>query len=279
VVPSSVIITEAWLHESRSAVSYPFDHALLASAYGQFLGLLVEAPDVDAFLDKMVRLAADVVTPVAACGVTVRRDGQPFTVASSNDLAARVDEIQYGTDEGPCLDALRTGTVVRVDDLSQEERWDSYRPHAVARGVVSSLSLPLTVERETLGALNLYSATPAAFAGSHGVHAADFAERSSVALTVNLRQVRQAQVQHQLADAMVSSSVIDQAIGVLMGQQRCTAGAAFDLLRQASQHRNRKLRDIAAEIITNVSGEPPQSRPPFRTAPSGPPAGRHYDQS
>jgi hypothetical protein len=69
------------------------------------------------------------------------------------------------------------------------------------------------VDGETLGALNLYSAAPSAFAGPHGVHAAAFAERSAVALTVALRQVRLAQVQHQLADAMVSSSVIDQAIG------------------------------------------------------------------
>lgn len=68
----------------------------------------------------------------------------------------------------------------------------------------------------------------------------------------------------------MSSSVIDQAVGILMGQQRCNAATAFDLLRQASQNRNRKLRDIAAEIITNVSGEPPQPRPRFRTFPDEP---------
>jgi AmiR/NasT family two-component response regulator len=84
-------------------------------------------------------------------------------------------------------------------------------------------------------------------------------------------------VQHQLADALVSSSVIDQAIGILMGQQRCAASAAFDLLRQASQHRNRKLRDIAAEIVTSVSGEPPQPRPPFRTSPNHPSGGVPQD--
>jgi len=80
--------------------------------------------------------------------------------------------------------------------------------------------------------------------------------------------MRQMQVQSQLAEAMVSSSVIDQAVGILMGQQRCNAATAFDLLSQASQNRNRKLRDIAAEIITNVSGEPPQTRPAFRTGPN-----------
>jgi hypothetical protein len=55
--------------------------AVLASAYGQLLGLLVEAPEIDAFLEKMAALAADVVTPVVACGLTVRRDGRPYTVA------------------------------------------------------------------------------------------------------------------------------------------------------------------------------------------------------
>jgi len=83
-------------------------------------------------------------------------------------------------------------------------------------------------------------------------------------LTVSLRQVRHARVQHQLANALVSSSVIDQAIGILMGQERCTATAAFDILRKASQHRNRKLRDIAAELVTAVSGAPPQPRPGFQ---------------
>jgi GAF domain-containing protein len=258
-------------------LSHPSDQAALASAYGQLLGLLVDAPEIDAFLDKMAQLAADLVTPTAACGITVRRDGQPFTVATSNDLAAQVDEIQYGTDEGPCLDALRYGTVIQVDDLNQDERWNSYRPHAIAYGVVSSLSLPMSVDGETLGALNMYSATPAAFDGSYRQAAEAFAAQSAAALTVTLRQVRQAEVQHQLADALVSSSVIDQAIGILMGQQRCTASAAFDLLRRASQHRNRKLRDIAVEIVTNISGEPPQPRLPFRTSPSHPSGGVSRD--
>jgi GAF domain-containing protein len=247
----------------------PRDDSVLASAYGQLLGLLVESPDMDAFLDKMVHLAAQVVTPAAGCGLTVRRDGQPFSAAVSNDLAAQVDEIQYGTDEGPCLDAMAGGTVVQVDDLSQEQRWDGYRPHAVAKGVVSSLSLPLMVDGESLGALNLYSATPAGFVGPQRARAEEFAAQCAAALTLSLRQVRQLQVQNQLAEAMVSSSVIDQAIGILMSQQRCNAAAAFDLLRRASQNRNRKLRDIATDIITNVSGEPPQPRPGFSTNPGG----------
>jgi hypothetical protein len=270
VAPSSVFHHRSVASREPVPVLHPSNLAVLASAYGQLLGLLVEAPEIDAVLDKMVGLAAEVVTPAVACGVTVRRDGRPFTAATSNELAARVDEMQYGSDEGPCLDALRHGVVVQVDDLSHEVRWDSYRPHAVAHGVRSSLSLPLTVEGETLAALNLYSVTPAVFGGPHRECAEAFADKSAAALTVSLRQVRHARVQYQLAEAMVSSSVIDQAIGILMGQQRCTATAAFDILRKASQHRNRKLREIAAELVTTVSGAPPQPRPSFRMDPVDP---------
>jgi hypothetical protein len=99
--------------------------------------------------------------------------------------------------------------------------------------VLSSLSLPLTVEGETLRALNLYALTPAVFGSPHREFAEAFAEKSTAALTMRLRHVRHARVQHQLAEAMVSSSVIEQAIGILMGQRRCTATTAFDILRKA----------------------------------------------
>ncbi|WP_200216782.1 GAF and ANTAR domain-containing protein [Micromonospora coerulea] len=235
----------------------------LASAYGQLLALLSDSPHVDVFLDHVVRVAAEVVTPAVACGLTMRRDGGAFTIASSHDLAARGDEIQYGADEGPCLEALRRARAVEVVDLREDERWCRYRKHALQLGIVSSLSLPVTVDRETVGALNLYATHPAAFTDTARQHAMAFTHQAAAALTVILRQADQALLHQQLTDAMASRSVIDQALGVLMGQQRCTAAEAFVLLRQASQHRNRKLRDVAVEIITQVTGRPPQPATEF----------------
>jgi GAF domain-containing protein len=231
----------------------------VSSAADQLLSLMAEMKSLDIFLDQVVKLTARIVTPAAACGLTINRQGRPFTVANSSLLAAQVDEIQYGADEGPCLQTLRTGETIQVDDLAAELRWGQYRPHAMAHGVVSSLSMPLTVDGQVVAALNLYSTKPAAFAQPHRMRAEVFAAQCSAALTLVLRQADQAEIQHQLSEAMASRSVIDQAIGILMAQQRCTAAEAFDVLRQASQHRNRKLRDIAAQIITNVSGGPPQS--------------------
>jgi AmiR/NasT family two-component response regulator len=67
----------------------------------------------------------------------------------------------------------------------------------------------------------------------------------------------------QLRAALASRAVIDQAIGILMAQQRCTAAQAFEILSIASQNRNAKLRRVAAGIITSLTGQPPQP-PPFR---------------
>ena len=63
---------------------------------------------------------------------------------------------------------------------------------------------------------------------------------------------------------MASRRVIDQAIGVIMAQNRCTGDEAFEVLRRASQHRNVKLRQIAADVVTSVSGQPPPDDAGFR---------------
>jgi AmiR/NasT family two-component response regulator len=66
-----------------------------------------------------------------------------------------------------------------------------------------------------------------------------------------------------LQHALASRAVIDQALGIIMGQNRCTADDAFELLRGISQNRNSKLHAVAGEIITAVSGKPPASQPRF----------------
>jgi AmiR/NasT family two-component response regulator len=56
--------------------------------------------------------------------------------------------------------------------------------------------------------------------------------------------------------AMESRAVIEQAKGVLMAQRGVDAGQAFDILRDASQRYNRKLRDIAAGIVATTTESP-----------------------
>ena len=69
--------------------------------YGLLLSLLSNGTHLDTFLQRVVDLAGTVVTPAAWCGLTLRRDDQPFTVVSNSATASQVDEIQYGANEGP----------------------------------------------------------------------------------------------------------------------------------------------------------------------------------
>jgi GAF domain-containing protein len=234
-------------------------------ALAELTSLMLATPSVEALLDELARLAAQVLTPPAHCGITVQRNHDPVTVASSDALAAHVDEVQYAQDDGPCLQSMRSGLVIAVDDLAAEHRWGAYPAHALGYGLRSSLSVPLSADGDVQGALNLYATEPSAFGEEEHRAAELFAAQASAAMTIVTRMARQVALTDQLRDALVSRSVIDRAIGILMDQQRCDADQAFDVLRSASQHQNRKLRDIAADIVRAVGGR--EHRPgPFREA-------------
>ena len=221
---------------------------------------LLAAADIEAFLQQITDVAVVAIGGGIAVGITVARDGHPITVASSDGYAARLDEVQYEHDEGPCRTAMRAGKNVLIDDLLTEERFPSYRPGALALGVRSSLSLPLPLQggKHAVGALNLCSRRPCAFGPLEQEKAQGFANEASRTLSLAVRLADSTEVTDQLRAALTSRTLIDQTIGIIMGQNRCDADAAFAVLRSASQNRNVKLRDVAAEIITTVSTQPPQ---------------------
>lgn len=227
--------------------------------------VLLDTGDFTEFLDEVVRYAVDTVTPAMACGLTVERDGKPLTVASSDGFARGLDEVQYGHDEGPCLSAMRTGTTVIISDLAADDRWGDYQPDALAHGMAASLSIALNAGPDMRGALNLYAAEPEVFDAAWQQQAENLAEEASRALRLAIRLSDQVQLTQHLETAMASRSVIDQALGIIMGQNRCTATDAFTILRRASNHRNIKLCDIAQEIVTRVSGEPPPAKTDLST--------------
>ena len=226
--------------------------------------MLLESSDVTEFLSQVATLAASVV-PGSSCGITMRRDREVFTVATSDGFAARLDEIQYGHGQGPCLDALHHGEEVYAEDMATEQRWSEYRIHALTHGVGSSLSMPLRLKdaQDALGALNLYARYPRAFGREETSRARDFARQASTALTLVVRRGEQQVLQDQLRDALATRAVIDQALGIIMGQQRISSSAAFATLREASQAQNRRLSDIAAQFIERFTGHAPEPPRPF----------------
>lgn len=212
--------------------------------------MLDEFEDVSGFLRNLVHGAVEMTPGAEACGLTVERAGRGVTVVHSGQLAARGDERQYELDDGPCLEAMRTGRVVSVADMSVEGRWGAYPERAVEAGVRSSLSLPLTIGDRGRGALNLYSTRPRVFTEGDARTAESWAAQASGALSVAWRMAEGEEAVDHLNRGMISRQVIGQAVGLLMAQRRCTADEAFQLLKGASQRGNEKLRDLAERIVT-----------------------------
>lgn len=224
-----------------------------ARPFDRLHDLLLSVEDVEDFLQQLVEIAVDVMDADVSAGVTLIRDGHATTAASSDAASARWDEIQYRYENGPCLTTTRTGEPILIEDLSLEDRFGEYRSHAMASGLRSALSLPLDGGHHAVGALNLYSDRPRTFGRAEQEVARRFAGEASRALKLALRLTQHAEVNAQLEKALESRTIIDQAMGIIMGQNRCSADEAFAILRNASQHRNIKLRAVATEIVDAVS--------------------------
>jgi len=238
----------------------------IAASITEMQALLLGTETIQEFLAELARLAILTVGEGLSCGITLQSNGRPLTVASTDALAAQVDEVQYGLDQGPCLHALRTGTLVSIPDLASDQRWAAYAATAIQHGVRSSLSIPLSNGSDTIGAFNLFSRVAGSFGQAATRRAERFAQNASGALSIAVKLADHVALTDQLRASLASRTVIDQAIGVLIGQRRITAADAFAILRTTSQNRNIKLRAFAAQIVEDASGQQPQP-PPLRPVP------------
>ena len=242
----------------------------LATAYAELQNLILDGPDVVDFLHQLAVLAAAIV-PGTHCGITLRRDGQVATVVSSDQVATAMDEIQYVRGRGPCLEAIHEGTRIEVPDMSVEDRWGDYAEHARSNGIRSVVSLPLTLDGNTRGALNLFATTPHAFADPDIARAAAFTRQAATALTILLRHAGHTALDDELREALATRAVIDQALGILMVTRKTSAHEAFDILRHQSQTTNRKVSVIAAELIQTATGHAPEPPRPLTRRPGSQP--------
>jgi GAF domain-containing protein len=225
---------------------------------GRLQELVLVSKDVISFLaDLAVLASARLSTPGNRIhtGVTVIRRKRPEALASSDAAARALDELQNGFGDGPCLTALRNGTTLLVPDLTDERRWAPYVKAAQENGVSSILAVPMDLSGEAEGVMNLYSGCSSGFTAEDISTAEAFASQAASSLRLVLRIAQLSEARNDLALAMQSRTVIDMAIGAIMAENRCTRDAAFKILTKASSARNIKLREVAAAVISSISGE------------------------
>ena len=218
------------------------------------------------FLHELVSAAVDEL-PGCGAALSVLRDGErQLAPAVATDARAHRLDVA-GVAEGPHALAVERDAVVHLADATTDRRWPAYARLMLTEGITSLIVFPLDIdERPTMvGMLAVYSPEPHLFESTdrnrYLRRVATEATRA-LALAARLALIERRSV--DLERALASRATIDQAVGILMAENRCTADDAFAVLIRASQHRNLKLRSIAREIVARVGGEEPTSVPRFR---------------
>ena len=169
------------------------------------------------------------------------------TLAATDPRAEALDRIQYDLGAGPCVDAILEHTSFATGDLAEDTQWPAFARRATETTPVRSvLSFRLFLEdTDAIAGLNLYATKPDAFDETSELVGMLLATHGALAIAVaGAREIAAG-----LKLALDSNRDIGVAMGILMVTYKVTRDQAFDLLRLASQHANRKLRDVAAGIV------------------------------
>jgi hypothetical protein len=246
------------------------DEAFRHQVWSRLERSLAAATSVEDYLRSVVELTGDQVGVEGSYSLSILLYGNLFTAATSDREAWEADQVEYDTEAGPCVEALRSGVQTEVTDLTVDDRWPAWAAVSVMLGFRSGAGIPAEITPGHRIALNLYGTTVGAFSGEPMRRAELFLEEVARTLPTALRLFQQTKLASDLQEALASRSTIDQALGVLMAQNRCTRDAAFAILRRASQHRNLKLREVAAAVIERFTGHPAAPPPVFRPSAASP---------
>jgi len=200
--------------------------------------------DSSATMDLVCEAAKDWLGDHACVGISLIRRGEGVEAPSAtSDLVSRGDNLQYELSEGPCLDAAWREKQVYASDLTHEARWPTWAPRMVEElGTRSMLCTQLFTNENTLGALNVYSPNVEAFDPDSREDIIALASHAAVAVS-SAREIE------TLTIAVDRRTTIGKAIGMIMERFELSDDRAFDVLRRLSSHENRKIYDIAAQLV------------------------------
>ena len=226
------------------------EHPHVAEALLHLARDLQAQPDTASLMRTIVTSARRWLVGVDHVGICIlQRSGVVETAAGTGPLVWELDALQVASDEGPCLDAVRTSPIMVAQQLRHEQRWSTYVPLALRRGVTAQMGLRLHLENQTLGGLNLYCT---------GVEEIDPAVQDLATLVaeyagLSLARARQAE---NLQRALDTRTVIGQALGIVMERYQLDEDRAFGFLVRVSQASNVNLRVIAQDLVDQVNSSP-----------------------
>jgi GAF domain-containing protein len=242
-----------------------FDHDLLLRVLSEFAGTLAGRFEVSEVLFRLTEHVVEILG-VAGAGVSVTdEEGRLRRVTAINELTAALESVEEDHQEGPCIDAFRDGTVVVVPRLDREsEKWPEWSAAARQHGIHAVVGVPLRVNDDSLGAMNIYSLDEREWREDE-VRAAQVLADMAASYVANASDLEQSRrTAEQLQDALDSRIIIEQAKGALAAEGRISVDEAFDILRDHARTHGATLRAVASAVVDlglRPAGGPGTRRP------------------
>lgn len=213
------------------------------------VGIRQEQGDaVSTLLTGVLNVGRRAIASASSLSITLMESGAFTTTHATADEARELDGVQFGDRAGPTVDAVLHGerSVSRHD--ADRSRWQQFSHRAAELGITETIATPLRSGTTTYGALTIYCRDGNSLSGVELELVQALADEMSSALAL----MDAAALNEQLSEAIATRQVIGEAKGILMESQGCTRDEAFDMLRRASQRTNRKLHDIAEEVVQSA---------------------------
>jgi GAF domain-containing protein len=200
-------------------------------------------------LESVVAIARRTVPNCNAAAISLIVEGEPTTSAVTDRLAVEIDLVQYQTGQGPCLEAMAGGKVIRVEILERDQRFSRFAPGALDKDINSVLSMPLSAGDQVVGALNLYSRLPNAFNANAEQAAQPLADYAGDIIATSALYAYALDMVDGLVESLENQAIIAQAIGILTTIEQQTSEEALERLRTLALASGHSMRTVAAWVI------------------------------
>lgn len=222
----------------------------LTDAFVELADTLVADFDVIDFLHQLTDRCVHLLGVSAAGLLLTDQRGALRVVAASSEETRLLELFQLQNDEGPCLDAFRTGQLVKVAELSAAtELWPRFTTEAMLTGFASVHAVPMRLRSEVIGALNLFHRSPGALDRETLRLGQALADVATIGILQERAIRRHAVLAEQLQTALTSRIVIEQAKGVISERRQLDMDGAFALLRDTARGTNRRLTELARSVV------------------------------
>lgn len=187
-------------------------------------------------------------TPLA-CAVTVQRGNFLAVAAGSNEQTRRLELIQQELHEGPSLTALRSQETVLAAPLVADGPWPRFAAAALEEGMRAVLAVPVAQNPSSGFVVSCYSTTERVFDRATVDAVQEIAESMSRTIQIVLRDDPDERLPDGLRAALQTRAVVDGAVALIMGQDRCSRAEAMVLLHREARTENRTLLQEARKVI------------------------------